>query len=72
MTKYIVLLCLSLGSCTFNTEYGECIGAFEDEKSELKYEVSTQNAIVGLLFIETLVVPTVIALEATKCPVGKR
>lgn len=63
-----------LSGCTFNTEYGECLGLDDDSDRNpaLKYELSTWNIVMGVLFVETLVAPIVVGLEATYCPTGPK
>lgn len=61
-----------LAGCTFSNDYGECIGLDDQEQPHLKYEISTWNIVMGVLFVEMLVPPVVVALEATKCPTGRR
>ena len=61
-----------LSGCTFNTEYGECLGLDDDNDRNpaLKYELNTKNIVLGVIFVETLAAPIVVGLEATYCPVG--
>lgn len=63
---------LSLTACTSRTSYGDCIGAFEEEAPGLKYKVDTMNVVWGIVFMETIIVPVVVVLDETKCPVGRK
>lgn len=75
MKKLILLaaLALSLTGCENGTEFGECVGLSDSQRDPgLVYEVSTRNAIVSIIFFETLVVPVVWALEHAYCPVGTK
>lgn len=49
-----------------------CVGAFAESEREpnVRYKASTNNIIVGIVFVETVFVPAVVALEETYCPVG--
>jgi hypothetical protein len=46
-----------------------CIGAFTDKPANVKYELSLRNAIVGVIFVETIIVPVVVVYKETLCPV---
>lgn len=65
-------LLLALAGCTSSTPYGECIGAFDQERPELVYKPSVRNIVVGILFFELIVPPVVVLVDEIKCPVGKR
>jgi len=59
-------------SCTSGTKYGTCIGAFEDEDPKLIYAASVKNIVLAVIFSETIIVPAVVIISKTACPVGKR
>ena len=60
-----------LAGCTTRTQYGECVGIDDaDRIPTLHYKVETWNIIWAVIFFETIVVPIVVALDATYCPVG--
>ena len=59
-------------SCKFETKYGDCVGLGSDKDPNLKYEMSTWNAIMGVVFFETVIVPVVWLTSATFCPEGKK
>jgi hypothetical protein len=67
--KYIIVLLLLVG-CTSNTQYGKCIGLNGQEDPKLEYEYSAFNIGVGLVFVETIIVPLVVAFDELKCPVS--
>ena len=67
-----ILACFILAGCVSKTDFGPCIGVGDDENQELKYHVSTRNIIVGIIFVETIVVPVVVAVDEYKCPVAKK
>lgn len=61
---------LTITGCTFSNSYGECIG-FDDEKDPaLNYDLDTGNIIIGVLLVEMVIPPIVVALEAAYCPTG--
>ena len=68
---FAVLMLLALSGCTSATEYGACIGIDGIHKPGLVYKVSTWNVFIGLIFIETLIVPLSVITDAISCPVGK-
>lgn len=51
-----------------------CVGAFSDEDREpnVRYRVSENNVVVGVIFVETLYVPAVVLLSETYCPISLR
>ena len=74
MIARVLLLVLSLGllaSCTYETPTGQCVGLDDERDPRLEYEISTRNALVGVLFVETLLVPGFVLLENLYCPTGK-
>lgn len=75
MIKYLLPILLSLSllgsSCTSSTEYGDCVGVTDKKKDELVYEVDIGNVLIGLFFIETVVVPAYVILDELECPVGR-
>lgn len=73
MKKLLVLIVAAvlLGGCTTRTEYGECIGLGESGQKDLHYKLSAWNLAMGVIFVETLVVPVVVAANELSCPVGK-
>lgn len=68
----IAALAAALTGCTSTTQFGDCIGAGADEDPALRYKVNTWNVIVAILFVETIVVPVVVVLEESYCPVSKK
>lgn len=69
----LFIACLSvLSACETRTQYGECIGIDGDKDPNLHYKVSTTNVVWGVVFVETIIVPVVVLLDETDCPVGLR
>lgn len=68
----ILLVALMLTGCTTKTQYGECIGAFDNKKPDLEYKLSALNLALAVIFSETIVVPVVVVADETRCPVGKK
>lgn len=67
--KYFILLSfLFLAGCKSKTEFGECIGAFDDGDPKLNYKLSVRNLVLGVVFIELIVPPIIIVAEKTRCP----
>lgn len=81
MTKVIgtVLLALTLftaSGCRSSTEYGECVGVqdVDDAKREhpnLEYKLSVRNAVLGVIFVESVFAPLIWVLADFECPVSK-
>lgn len=74
MKKIAILLAAltMLAGCTSRTEHGECIGLFDDKDPALRYDLSGWNVAMAVIFSETIVVPIVVVLDETHCPVGKK
>lgn len=75
MKYQIVIICLvflMLTSCESKTEYGQCVGAFDEKKPDEVYKLSVQNLVVGIIFAELIVPPIVVIADATFCPVGEK
>lgn len=71
MKKLIAaIVLLSMMGCTTRTEFGECIGLGETPNPTLHYKLSAWNVALGIVFIETIFVPIVVAVDDTYCPVG--
>ncbi len=67
-----ILAVVVLSSCTERTEFGECIGAFDDKNPELIYKVSVNNVVWGILGGELIAPPIVVLVDQTHCPVGRK
>lgn len=63
---------LFMAGCASETEFGPCVGAFDDRNPNLHYELSIRNVVIGVFFSETIVVPVVVIATETVCPTGKR
>jgi len=69
MRKSLLALVL-LAGCASDTKYGECVGLGDWQNPKFSYDVSTRNIILGIIFIETIVVPVVVVTGKLFCPVG--
>lgn len=67
----VVALALVAG-CTSETALGGCVGLIGDRDPHLTYKVDTTNVVVGIIFIETIFVPVIVALDELYCPVGRK
>lgn len=72
LTLLALISALSLTACTEKTPYGPCIGAFDDKDAKKVYHVNTTNVVVGIIFSETIIVPAVVVLDETLCPVSDK
>ena len=72
MKKMILstLAALSLAGCTTQTEYGPCVGISDEKNPNLVYKIDVTNAVLGIVFIETIIVPIVILADETFCPIA--
>ena len=71
--KKILLIALAtvfLAGCTTRTQYGECVGLGDDKNPALHYKVDVWNAFLGIVFIETVIVPIIVIVDEIECPVG--
>ncbi len=70
----IFLMCLTLMACTTKTKYGECYGLRNNipPNQSLQYEVSWWNIAMGIILMETLVVPLNVAGWNFYCPTGTK
>ncbi len=73
MKKIIVsLLSIALLSgCTSKTDFGKCVGLGEKQDPKLEYKVSGWNLFVGIVFIELILPPILVATDELYCPVAK-
>ncbi len=72
--KHLILIALvsCLLGCTRSTSVGDCIGITDKEYSGFVYEYSKKNIIIGIIGVETVVVPINVLLYNLKCPIGDR
>jgi hypothetical protein len=66
----IVMLLLLLTSCTEKTKFGACVGLNGPREEHLIYEANTANLFLGIVFIETIIVPYFVLADEFYCPVG--
>lgn len=75
MKKIIAILLLAsvLSGCTSSTEFGECVGLFDEKNPKLTYKLSGWNAFVAVIGSGLMFIPTIMVVaNETFCPVGKR
>lgn len=73
MKRLIVIALLPLFvSCTSETQYGKCIGIFDDKDPTKIYRPNTKNVIIGVIFFELVIPPIVVALDQALCPIGDK
>jgi hypothetical protein len=71
LSALIAAAMASMG-CVSRTEYGECVGLFDDRDPSLRYETSVRNVVIGAVLIETLIVPAFVVATQWHCPVGTK
>jgi hypothetical protein len=67
-----LLIVALVTGCTSSTPLGECVGAFDEGDPALVYKTSGWNVAMGIIFVETILVPVVVVVDETKCPVRRR
>ena len=61
-----------LGSgCTYQTEHGACVGAFDTKRPDRVYKVHVENIFWAVIGFELIYPPIKVLVDATFCPVGK-
>jgi hypothetical protein len=70
MKTLAIAMCLMFAACTFHTSKGACVGlATEDQKKPgVTYKVSWWNVVIGVLLVETVIVPAVVLIDNLQCP----
>lgn len=66
----IVLLLVLLAGCTSKTEFGDCIGAFDDKDPHLVYHASAWNIFLAIIGVQFIAPPIFVIADETLCPVG--
>lgn len=74
MKRLIILFALTLlCACTSKTEFGNCVGAFDDKDPKLTYKLSGKNVFLGVVGSELMLIPPIVVLvNETFCPVGAK
>lgn len=73
MKTLALFLAICAAGCESRTEFGECVPVNEaHEKPGLDYRVSIRNAVLGVIFVETLFAPIIVLASETFCPVGPK
>lgn len=65
-----LIICVLVSGCTSKTEFGDCVGAFEDKDPAKTYKVDVGNVIVGIIFFELIAPPLYVIFDETHCPVA--
>jgi len=65
-----ILFCTVLTSCKYSNSNGRCVGPMNQNERETntEYEASFWNMFMGIIFIETIIVPVVVFGYASECP----
>lgn len=66
----LAALVLSMSGCRYQTEYGQCVGLASTPDPALVYRPSTRNLVLAAIFVETIFVPVLVALNQYSCPVA--
>jgi hypothetical protein len=68
----IILAALFLAGCTTRTEHGPCVGLGDEKDPKLVYKVDVWNAFLGIIFVETIIVPLIVIVDEVYCPVANK
>lgn len=68
----IIVVLISLAGCVSKTQYGPCIGAFEEKDPHLIYKLSVWNVAMAIIGFELILPPVVVLVNETLCPVGRK
>ena len=60
-----------VAACQNHTDLGPCIGVNDKQDPAFSYRISTRNVVVGIVFVEAVVPPVVVALDELYCPVSR-
>lgn len=47
------------------------VGAFDDRDPRLIYKLSAWNLAMAVIFVETILVPFIVVVDETLCPIGR-
>lgn len=68
----IAIAAMFLAGCTTRTQYGECVGIGDDKNPALHYKADVWNVFLGIVFVETVIVPLIVVFDETYCPVSAK
>ncbi len=73
MKKLLGILVLSsfmaTSGCELENSRGKCAGLADERVAGVQYDFSVRNAVLGVIFFETIFAPIVWVATATHCPV---
>lgn len=70
---FVALLILTATACTSKTEFGDCIGAFDEKDPSKVYKVSGMNIFWGAVGAELFFIPPIMVIkDQTLCPIGNK
>jgi hypothetical protein len=73
LTLLLVLVAGCEDSRIVNNKSEPCVGINESDRNpKLEYRASTQNVVLAVIFSETIIVPIVVVLNETFCPIGTK
>lgn len=69
---WLAVAALLAAGCTSKTDFGPCVGVTDDRDPSLTYKVNTLNVVIGVIFVETIIVPVVVLFDELTCPVDRK
>jgi hypothetical protein len=69
LIKIILITATLLTGCRSEVNKIPCVGLNGKKQAGVEYEYSTLNIVLGIIFVETVIVPVVVVLDRLECPV---
>jgi hypothetical protein len=71
LIKIILITATFFAGCRTEVNKVPCIGLNGKKQAGVEYQYSTLNIVLGIIFVETIIVPVIVVLEGLECPVEK-
>jgi hypothetical protein len=65
----LALLLASASGCTTSSVGRPCVGVLDQKEFGVRYELSVWNAILAVIFSETVIVPIYVVAKDLECPI---
>lgn len=68
-----ILAVVILAGCTQATDFGPCVGLFDDKDPKLAYKMNGWNVFVAVIGASFFFIPTIFVIkDETFCPVARK
>lgn len=71
MKYFFIFIVFILTACTSKTEFGRCVGIWDEQEPTLIYKPSVRNLFWGIVGLEIIYPPLDVAINKFYCPVGR-